>query len=84
VVNKFFSLSLSLWRADAEVNVAFSASKVTTFWRYTNLFIIIFLPQVVQIPGVKNYQLKTTESYYYYYYYCLYDRAKDSFSRTAG
>ena len=42
-----------------------SASEVTTLWRYTNLFIIIiiifflfflFIPQVVKIPGVKNYK----------------------------
>ena len=33
--------------------------------------IIIFLPQVVLIPGVKNYKLKAniTGGYYYYYYY---------------
>jgi len=37
-----------------------SASEVMTLWRYTNLFIIIiiivFIPQIVKIPGVKNYK----------------------------
>jgi len=38
----------------------FGASGVTTIWRYRNLFIIItiivviFIPQAVKIPGVKN------------------------------
>ena len=40
-----------------------SASEVTTLWRYTNTFIIVIflnlikkIPQVVKIPGVKNYK----------------------------
>ena len=31
-----------------------SASEVTTLWRYTNLLLLFFLPQIVKIPGVKN------------------------------
>ena len=63
-----------------------SASEVMTLWRYTNLFIIIivvfFVPQVVKIPGVKNYKSKNqnvgwsevrqVNCYYYYYYYNYY------------
>jgi len=34
----------------------FLVSEVTTLWRYVYLFIVIILPQVVNIPGVKNYK----------------------------
>jgi len=34
-------------------------TEATTLWRYTNVFIIIIIPQVVQIPGIKNKKLKT-------------------------
>jgi len=50
-----------------------SASEVTTLWRYTNLFIIIFLTPVLNSEGMKKklrYAIQKVQ--YYYYYYCYY------------
>ena len=51
----------SLTQIAKKLRTGGGASEVTTLWRYTNLFIIIiifflFIPQVVKIPGVKNYK----------------------------
>jgi len=50
----FFLCSLTRCMAPAPVTEA------TTLWRDTNVFIIIIIiPQVVQIPGIKNKKIKT-------------------------
>jgi len=42
---------------------AYSASEVTTLWRYTNLFIIIILTPGTQLLGNEKIKLCNTEKY---------------------